>query len=144
MTVEENKTLFRRYIGEVYNKGNVAVIDELLAPNFVHHNLPPGVRPDREGLKQFVTVLLAGFPDFRITVEDMVAEGDKVVVRATWRGTHKGEFIGIPPTGRQVTVTEIGIHRIEGGKVSESRVEVDQLGMMQQLGVVPPPGQGGG
>jgi steroid delta-isomerase-like uncharacterized protein len=141
MSTEENKTLLRRYIEEVFNKGNIAAADEVLAPNFVHHSLPKGVPPDREGLKRFVTVLLSAFPDFHITIEDLVAEGDRVAARFTWRGTHKGEFIGIPPTGKPVTVVEHCLHRVEGGKIAESWVELDQLGMMQQLGIVPPPGQ---
>ncbi len=142
MSVEKNRALVRRYIEEVYNKGNVAVIDKVLAPNFVHHNLPPGVTPDLEDYKQFASMQHTAFPDFRIIIEDMVAEGDKVVVRFIWRGTHKGEFIGIAPTGKQVTVKTICIHRIEGDEIAESWAELDQLGMMQQLGVVPTPGQG--
>ena len=109
------------------------------APNIVHHSLPPEVPRDREGFKHFVTILLTVFPDFRITIEDMVAQGDKVVARATTSGTHKGEFIGIAPTGKQATWTEIFIWRIDGGKAVEMWAELDQLGMMQQLGVIPPP-----
>jgi len=139
MSLEENKALVRRGTEEVFNKGNVAAIDEFFAPNLVPYSLPPAVTRDREGYKQMVTAILAAFPDFHITVEDMVAEGDKVVARATTRGTHKGEFMSIAPTGKQATWTEIFIWRIEGGKVVEIWAEVDQLGLMQQLGVVPPP-----
>ncbi len=83
----------------------------------------------------------AGFPDLHITIEDIIAEGDKVATRATARGTHKGEFMNIPPTGKQVTVTSIAIQQIAGGKVVEVWVNIDHLGMMQQLGAVPPPGE---
>ena len=140
MSTEENKAMVRRCIEDVFNKHNVSALGEFLAPNVVHHSLPPGVPQDREGFKQFVSMLLAAFPDFHITVEDMVAEGDKVVALATTGGTHKGEFIGIPPTGKQATWTEIFIWRIDGGKAVEMWAELDQLGMMQQLGVMPPPG----
>jgi steroid delta-isomerase-like uncharacterized protein len=141
MSVEENKAIARRIGEEAWDQGNVAVLDELLAADFVYHNPGPGLTPDREGYKQQVSMNRAAFSDFRFTTEDMIAEGDKVVIRWTWRGTHKGEFMGIPPTGKQVTVTGICIHRIEGGKNVEERHEIDLLGLMQQLGVVPSPGQ---
>ncbi len=139
MSLEENKVLVRCGIEEVFNKRSVAAIDEFFAPNVVPHTLPPGVPRDREGYKQMVTALLDAFPDFRVAIEDMIAEGDKVVARALSRGTHKGEFMGIAPTGKQTTWTEIFIWRIEGGKAVEIWAEVDQFGLMQQLGVVPPP-----
>jgi steroid delta-isomerase-like uncharacterized protein len=142
MTVEENKALDRRMV-EAWDKGNMAVMDELLAPNFVHHSAPPGVTPDREGFKQFASMLHTAFPDFRFTVEDVVAEGDKVATRATCRGTHKGEYMGIAPTGKQVTWTLIFIRRFKGGKIAEQWTESDSLGTMQQLGVVPSSEQGG-
>ena len=97
MSTEENKAMVRRFIEDVFNKQNVSALDGFLAPNVVHHSLPPGMPRDREGFKQLVSVLLAAFPDFHSTVEDMIAEGDKVVARATTGGTHKGEFFGIPP-----------------------------------------------
>ena len=143
MSVEENKAIERRFFEEVVNKGNLAVIDELVAANFVDHSAPPGVAPDREGYKQFFTMAHSAFPDFHSTLEDMIAEGDMVVQRFTARGTHKGEWMGIAPTGKQFTMPGIGIHRITGGKIVEDWVSMDMLGMMQQLGVVPPPGQAG-
>ena len=139
MSIEENKAIVRRCNEDVFNKKNVSALDEFLASNVVHHSLPPGVPQDRDGFKQFVSVLLAAFPDLHITIEDMIAEGDKVVARATTSGTHKGEFIGIPPTGKQATWTEIFIWRIDSGKAVEMWAELDQIGMMQQLGVIPPP-----
>jgi steroid delta-isomerase-like uncharacterized protein len=138
MSIEENKAIARRYGEEAFGEGNLAVSDELLSPDYVHH--VPGVAPDREGRKQLISMLHTAFPDLRITVEDMVVEGDKVASRWTSSGTHKGEYMGIAPTGKQVTFTGISIHHIEGGKIVESWDEVDQLSMMQQLGVVPPPG----
>ena len=144
MSVEENKTIERRYMEEVWTKGNLAAVDELVATNYVDHTPMPGASPDLQGLKQFVTVVTAAFPDWHATTEDMIAEGDKVVVRFTGSGTHKGGFMGIPPTGRQLTMMAIAIHRIAGGKIVENWLQADMLGMMVQLGVVPPPGQAGG
>ncbi len=139
MSIEENKAIVRRCNEDVFNKKNVGALDEFLTSNVVHHSLPPGVPQDRDGFKQFVSVLLAAFPDLHITIEDMIAEGDKVVARATTSGTHKGEFIGIAPTGKQAKWTEIFIWRIDSGKAVEMWAELDQIGMMQQLGVIPPP-----
>ncbi len=137
---EENKALARRYVEEVINKGNLAVIDELAAADFVEHSPFPGQAPGIEGEEQLIGMMRAAFPDLHSTIEDLIAEGDKVVLRATTRGTHKGEFMGIPPTGKQVTVTEIHIIRFVGGKGVEHWGEVDMMGMMQQLGVAPTPG----
>ncbi|MFQ5996820.1 MAG: ester cyclase [Dehalococcoidales bacterium] len=137
MSVEENKAIELRFFEEVVNKGNIAVIDELFATNFVDHSVFPGMTADREGAKQFFTMAHTVFPDFHSTLEDMFAEGDKVVQRFTARGTHQGEFMGIAPTGKQVTIPGIAIHRITGGKIVENWVSMDMLGMMQQLGVAP-------
>jgi steroid delta-isomerase-like uncharacterized protein len=145
MSTENNKALVRRFYEEVYNKQNLAIIDELIATNFMSHTLDPGGVPTREGDKQFITGFLNTFPDVRVSVEDVIAEGDKVVARWVVRGTHKGEFRGptgsIPPTGKQVTVTSIDIFRIADGKFIERWPERDRLGLLQQLGVVPAPGQ---
>ncbi len=140
MSVEENKAIEQRFFEEVVNNGNLAVIDELVAANFIDHTAPPGAASDREGYKQFFAMAHNAFPDFRSTLEDMFAEGDKVVQRFTARGTHKGEFMGIAPTGKQMTVPGIAIHRITGGKIVENWTSMDMLGVMQQLGVVPPMG----
>ena len=134
---EENKALARRYVEEAINKGNLAVIDELTADDFVEHNPFPGQAPGVEGEKQLISMMRAAFPDLHSTIEDVIAEGDKVVLRATTRGTHKGEFMGIPPTGKQVTVTEIHIVRFANGKGVDHWGEVDMMGMMQQLGAMP-------
>ncbi len=141
MSVEENKAIFRRIVEEGFNKGNLAIVDELVATDHVNHT--DNVRGPEE-YKQFITVYRTAFPDLHMTVEDQIAEGDKVVNRWTSRGTHKGDLMGIPPTGKQTTVTGMYVARIIGGKIVEEWGNFDALGMMQQLGVVPPPGQAGG
>jgi predicted ester cyclase len=140
MSVEQNKALDRRYVEEVLDKGNLAVIDEIMAPDYIGH--VPGFPPsDREGDKQLIAMFRAAFPDLHFTLEDQIGEGDKVVHRLTARGTHTGEFQGIPPTGKQVTVTGININHFVEGKVVESWGIIDRVGLMQQLGVIPTPGQ---
>ncbi len=142
MSLEENKVIIRRIFEEGVNKRNLAVMDELLIANYVHHDpaLPPEMQGSREAYKQMVSVFVTAFPDLVITIEDVIAEGDKAVCRWAWRGTHQAELMGIPPTGKQVTSSAISIYRIAGGKIAEAWVNFDALGMMQQLGVVPPPG----
>ena len=139
MSLEKNKALVRHLYEEALNKGNLAVVDEILAPNYVRHGLAPGAPPGPESTKQVFTMMRSAFPDLRITVEPMVGEGDKVAAQVTSRGTHKGEFMGIAPTGKQVTVTTIGIYRFAGSKLEEAWIQMDELGMLQQLGVMPPP-----
>jgi steroid delta-isomerase-like uncharacterized protein len=141
MSVEENKAIFRRIVEEGFNKGNLAIVDELVATNHVNHS--DNVHGPEE-YKQFITMYRTAFPDLHMTIEDQIAEGDKVVNRWTSRGTHKGELMGIPPTGKQTTVTGMYVARIIGGKIVEEWGNLDALGMMQQIGVVPPPGQAGG
>ena len=137
---EENKALIRRFFEEVWNEQNLDAIDELVAADQVDHSLPPGLPPGREGAKAFVGMYLSAFPDTRMTIEDIVAEGDRVVTRWSATGTHTGELMGIPATGKQVTVTGLDINRYSGGKSVEHWGQFDQMGMMQQLGVVPAPG----
>src|SRR5512143_526360 len=104
MSTEQNKALVRQMIEEVFNRGDLRRADDFLAPDFVEREeLPPGIPRDREGVKQLTGMLRSAFPDFRATIDDIVAEGDKVVIRQTWSGTHKGEFMGIPPTGKSVS-----------------------------------------
>jgi predicted ester cyclase len=142
MSAEQNKDLIRRIPEEVFNQGKLDLIDELFVADYVEHAaIPPQFSPDIPGLKRFISALRAAFPDFRYTIEDQIAEGDKVVTRVTARGTHNGEFLGIPATGKQVEWGEIHIGRISGGKLVEHWVVQDQLGLLQQLGVVPVPGQ---
>ena len=136
---EENKALARRFMDEVYNKGNVDFIDEIVASTYVVYdpNNPGGISGGVEGAKQFVEMYRSAFPDLQITVEDLIAEGEKVVTRWTARGTHRGQLTGIPPSGNRVEVTGISIDRIEGGNFVESWSNLDTLGMMQQIGAVP-------
>ena len=141
MSTEQNKALVRRFYDEVFNKKNLAIIDDFLDLHIIEHSLPPGLPSGIEGSKQFIGMYLAAFPDLHLTAEDMMAEGDKVASRFTMRGTHKGEFMGIPPTSKQVTITGIQILRVASGKIAENWINLDALGMLQQLGVVPPPGQ---
>ncbi|MFX1577991.1 MAG: ester cyclase [Promethearchaeota archaeon] len=144
MSIEENKANLHRVTEEVFNKGNLAVVDELVSTNSVTHAAGGEEFKGPEGFKQMVTMIRTAFPDFHMTIEDIVAEGDKLAYRYTWRGTHKGEYMGIAPTGKQVTVTGMNIVHFVGGKGIESWTSGDNLSMMQQLGVVPPMGQGGG
>ena len=142
MSTEDTKARMRRFYEEVFNRGNLAVVDELLSPNHVFHD-PSFPEPIRgpEGFKQYVLMFRHAFPDNTITIEDLIAEGDTIVVRHTYRGTHKGDLMGIPPTGKQVPVTAIVISRSANRKFAESWINGDLLGLMQQLGVVPAPGQ---
>jgi len=139
MSTEENKALARRYIEELFNQKNLATIDELNTPDVVLHNASMTIQ-GREPYKQFVSMYLTAFPDMHMTIEDMIAEGDTVAERVTIRSTHKGDFMGIPPTGKQGTVTAIYIVRFANGKGAEVWANADDLGMLQQLGVVPMPG----
>jgi predicted ester cyclase len=141
MGTQENKASATRFLDEVINKGNVAVVDELSGANFVDHQAPPGVPPTIEGIKGYITMFRAAFPDLHYTLEDSIAEGDRVVQRATAHGTMKGDFMGMPASGRSATWSEIHITRYENGKAIEHWAVVDQLGMLAQLGFAQAPGQ---
>ena len=140
MSTEANKAIVRRWVDEVLNRRDVSgqsVSYQLVAADFVRHF--PG-QPPIEGLeayRQFGTVYFSAFPDLQITPEDLIAEGDKVTMRYDWRGTHKGELMGIPPTGKQVITSGISILRVVDGKIAEQWDSFDNLGMLQQLGVIP-------
>jgi steroid delta-isomerase-like uncharacterized protein len=140
MTPENNKTLVRRWI-ELWNNQNVAAVDELVTTDFVRHDPnTPEVR-GATAEKQLITMVLTAFPDIHFTIEDLVAEGDMAAGRYTLRGTHQGEWLGIPPTHKAVTLTVSEFYRIAEGKIAEQWVLLDALGMLQQLGVIPAPGQ---
>jgi steroid delta-isomerase-like uncharacterized protein len=143
MSTEQNKTFVRRYWEEVWNQGNLAVVDELIASDFDGHPLPgePDFGRGPTGQKQFVDMYRTAFPDLRMTIEDMTAEGDRVAVRWTARGTNTGEMMGMPATGKHATVTGMFLNRLAGGKIAEGWGNFDALGMMQQLGVIPTPEQ---
>lgn len=137
MITQSNEALVRGYIEEVFNNRNLAAIDDFLAPNEVDHTLPPGMPPDRTGTIQGISMFLKAFPDLRITIDEMIAEGDKVVIRYTSRGTQRGQFLVIPPTGRELAVSSYLTARIADGKIVEFWGLDDQLGMLQQMGVIP-------
>ena len=141
--LEENKASVRLAFEEGWNKGNLTTVDEDVATNYVLHDPFSGEVKGPEGYKQYVKMYRNAFPDLHFTIEDQIAEGDKVVTRWTCTGTHRGELMGIAPTGKLGTVTGIFIDRIAGGKAVETWAAWDALGMLQQLGVVPPMGQGG-
>ena len=137
MSLEKNKELVRRIYDELWNERKLEVAEELIARDAVNYDtglLPQPFGP--EEMKGTVRMVTAGFPDNRHEVEEMIAEGDKVVVRCTLTGTHEGEFMGIPPTGRSIEVSEIHVYRLEDGKAVEHRVGRDDLGAMRQLGVI--------
>src|SRR5215211_498515 len=133
---EENEAVVRRLIEEVLNRGQTGLLAELVAADHVGHD-PLGDHYGPEGMRIAVAEYRAAFPDLRVTVDDLVKEGDKVVHRFSLRGTHAGPFLGIPPTGRVVTAAGIAIDRVAGGKVTESWVSLDALNLLRQLGASP-------
>lgn len=135
MSTEENKALVRRLYAEVMGKGNMTEADALLSPEYVEHLPVP--TPGREGLKQLVTMVLSAFPDIHPTIEDALAEGDRVAVRIVARGTHQQAFMGIPASGKAVEWREMHIYRVIGGQIVEHWGEIDQLGLLQQIGALP-------
>jgi steroid delta-isomerase-like uncharacterized protein len=134
---DRNKALLRRIYEELWSQGDLEAIPELVAENFVDHHPLPGAPPGREGLAALATTWRTAFPDMCEMAEDLIAEGDKVVGRFTMRGTHSGQFMGVPPTGQRVTMSRIDIVRIAGGKIAEFWYGEHLLELMQQLGAVP-------
>jgi predicted ester cyclase len=139
VSTEQNKTIVNRLVEEGINKGNLSLFDELFTPDAVDHLLPPGMPSGAAGNKLFFSMFRAAFPDLRFTIEDVIAEGDYVVQRVTGHGTMKGEFMGMPPTGKHATWSEIDIVRMKNGKIAEHWGNGDQMGMLQQLGLAPMP-----
>jgi len=139
VSAEENKDIVRRFWG-VWEQGNIGLVDELLAPDYVNHSPGiPGQPEGREGVKAVVSMFRSGMPDLEVQIDDMIAEDDKVVVRYTIEGTHEGDLFGVPPTGRRVSIESITIERVSEGKIREHRRITDTLAMMQQLGAIPVP-----
>jgi steroid delta-isomerase-like uncharacterized protein len=134
---EHNKQVVRRFIEEVQNKKNWDTFDALHQPDFVNLSAPPGMPNDLDGGRIFLGAFLNAFPDCHFTVDDMIAEGDRVVTKKTFTGTHTGEFMGIPATGKPVKITFVDILRLRDGKIVEHWLSMDQLSFMQQLGVIP-------
>jgi steroid delta-isomerase-like uncharacterized protein len=137
---EQNKAIVRRSLEELFTHGDLGVADEVFAADYVGHDteLPQPLRGPEE-VKRFVAMYRTAFPDLVVSVEDQIAEGDRVVTRFVARGTHRGPLMGIPPTGRKVTVPGISIDRIVDGKSAEAWINYDVMGMMQQLGVLTGP-----
>lgn len=137
MSVEENKAIIRRWM-DVTNRHDPSIVDELLADDYVMHG--PGGQDIKgpEGFKQALIAYLSIFPDIHFTIDDMVAEGDKVAVRITYTATQKGEYLGIAPTGKRITMTEAIFYRLAGGRIVEAFPYSDSLALFQQLGVSPP------
>lgn len=138
MTIEQNRNLGARW-AELWNadKNLDAVVNEIVDENFVSHSTPPGLPPGREGVKIWANIFRTAFPDIQSTAEDVIVEGDKVVERFFVTGTFKGEFMGIPPTGKSGGITGINIFRVANGKIVEHWGNSDDLGMMQQMGIIP-------
>jgi predicted ester cyclase len=132
---EQNKTLARRWFDDLFSRGDLDAANEILSAEFVDH-LPRGDERGIEELKHYILMYRAAFPDIRDTVEEIVAEGDKVVVRWTSRATHQGEFMGVAPTGTHVTFTGMRLFRIAENKIVESWVNIDERGLQEQLGIV--------
>jgi len=143
MSTDANKAVVRRFIDEVFVQGRTAAVDELLADDFVAHTWPSTGNPKAD-LKGAIERTSKGLADPRFTIEDMIAEGDLVVVRLTAEATHAGEFMGMAPSGKRYSIGEIHIFRVRDGKVTEHWHQFDQMGMMRQLGVMPGGAKAGG
>lgn len=134
-----NKEVIKAFMDDVLNEGRLERADDLVKEDFVELDPLPGQGQGREGLKEVVHALRSAFPDMHWVPQEMVAEGQKVVTRFVWTGTHRGVFMGIPATGRSVEVKGVVIDLLEDGRMSESRILMDTMGLMQQLGVIPAP-----
>ncbi len=139
MSLDQSKAVYRSWIEEVWNRGNLAAADDLVATDCLDHNPLPGFPPGRAGLNQLATMVRTGHSDVHFTLEDLIAEGDKVVGRWTMQGTHDGPFLGVPPSGRPVTLSGIDIVRVAAGKIVEIWHLEDALGHMRQIGARPDP-----
>jgi steroid delta-isomerase-like uncharacterized protein len=137
MTTIENKAIIRAFVDEVINQGRLERADDLVAPDFIELDPLPGQQQGREGLKQIIGVIRAAFPDIHWVMEEMVGEGELVFSRFTWSGTHRGTFLGIPATGRRVNVPGMVLDRVVAERMAESRILMNSMVMMQQLGVIP-------
>jgi steroid delta-isomerase-like uncharacterized protein len=134
-----NKEVIQAFLEDVINQGRLERADDLVKEDFVELDPLPGQEQGREGLKAVIHALRSAFPDMHWVVKEMVAEGDKVVTRFVWTGTHHGVFLGIPATGKSVEVKGVVIDRLENGRMADSRILMDTMGLMQQLGVIPAP-----
>ena len=141
MSAEESKATMRRYFG-VFEQGNIELLDELLASGYINHSpATPDLPTGPEGVKGVVGMFRSAMPDLKVIIEDMIAEGEKVATYYTLEGTHEGELFGVPPTGQRLSNKSITVERVSGGKIREHWRVSDELGLMQQLGVIPVPEQ---
>lgn len=140
MSLEENKAVLTRFV-EFINTGNTAIADEVVAPDFVEVEPLPGQKPGREGLKDVIAMMRTAFPDLEWVIDEMLAEGDTVASRFTWRGTQCGEFFGVPPTRKQIAVSGMVFDRVVSGKMVESQILMNAVSMLAQLGAITLPGQ---
>jgi steroid delta-isomerase-like uncharacterized protein len=137
MSTEANVAVARRVFDDLFNEGKLDAADEIYAPDHTSHDpQAPGVN-GAAAMKHYIGMYRAAFPDLQLSTDDIIAEGDKVVIRWTARGTHKGELMGVPPTGKQTVVTGINIFRVKDGRIAEEWVNWDTIGLLQQLGVAP-------
>lgn len=137
MNLEENKKFMNYFIEEVINNKNLDAANDLVAEGFIEHVPFPGQGPGREGLKFVLNSMFIGFPDMHWTVHEQIAEGEKVVTRFTWTGTHKGDFMGIPPTNKTVEVWGVVIDVVSNKLFAESRIIMDSISLLHQLGAIP-------
>jgi steroid delta-isomerase-like uncharacterized protein len=137
MTTVENKKVIAMFVEDVINQGQLDRINDLVVDDFVELDPLPGQQQGREGLKEVIGQIRTAFPDVHWVLDEMVAEGDKVFSRFTWSGTHRGSFLGIRATGRRINVKGVVIDRLMGCKMADSRILIDNLSMLQQLGALP-------
>lgn len=142
MSIEDNKAVAMRAVDAI-NAGDMSLLESLLAPDAIEHSAPPGMPPTRDTAIQFISMLRSAFPDLHYTIEHVISEGDLVAQRGIGTGTMKGDMLGMPATGKSATWSEIHILRVKDGKIVEHWALTDQVGMLQQLGLMPSPGQGG-
>lgn len=136
MANEENKNLIKQLFSECMNGRNFSMMDKIIAPDFKHHGIP-NAKGGPEGFKETLSNFLEGFPDMKINVEHIIADGEMVATRGSWTGTNKGSFMGMPATGKQIRIEFIDVWKIQNGKCIENWVQMDMPGLMQQLGMMP-------
>lgn len=137
MTTIDNKEIVRRFVEAAQTRHDLTAIDAMMSPDFVDHSVPPGLPPDREGVKMQFKMFFSALPDLHAVIHEQIAEGDKVMTRKSLRGTHQGVLFGIPPTGKPISIEVIDILRLHDGKITDHWNMVDQLGLMRQLGTIP-------
>lgn len=137
MTLDEMKALVRRHDNDVINRKDLSALDRDLAPDYIDHAAPPDAPQGVEGARAWLSMIHGAFPDLKATIEDIVAEGDRIVIRKRWTGTHRGPFLEVEPTGKDVEFEGMVIWRIEGGRLAERWAQIDRLGLLQRLGVLP-------